>query len=86
MMFSIQTALAFGTTIENSYGFVMIGMMLNYIGIIIVGLGLTYGAGTAEYLDPKVRAWMLAAMAILVGLFLTFNIYMNSMLSGMMGG
>ncbi len=86
LIFSIQSAIAFETTIDNANGLMLIGQMLNYIGIIVVGLGLTYGAATAEYLDAKVRAWMLAAMAILLGLFLTFGMFSSSILGGMMMG
>lgn len=56
--------------IEDLLAFKYIAIMLNYVGVILVGLGLVYGAATADHLDDKVRSWMLAAMAILLGLFL----------------
>lgn len=50
-----------------------IAYMLTHLGVIILGLGLLYGAATAEHLDANIRAWMLLAMAILLAAFLTFG-------------
>lgn len=48
-------------------------IILIYTGVLLIGAGLVYGAATAEYLENRVRAWMIVAMAVLLGLFLTFN-------------
>jgi len=65
--------------IQNMSAFRSLSMMLNYIGIILVGLGLVWGAATADHLDDKVRSWMLAAMAILLGLFLGLGLFTMGM-------
>ncbi len=58
-------------------------MLLSYTGVLLIGLGLVKGALTADHLDKKIRSWMLIATAILLGLFLSFN--MLNML-GTLGG
>ncbi len=61
----------------------LIGMftMFSYTGVLLIGLGLVYGAVTADSLDKKIRAWMLIAMAILLGLFLSFNMVLSTVTS-----
>ncbi len=76
--------LIFGSTIESvepmedevaddTHMFIPIALMLNCIGVLVLSLGLIYGAATAEQLDGQIRAWMILAMAIILGLFLTFG-------------
>jgi|GEM_PF-2984161 len=64
-----------GEPIEYNNAFRALSFMMNYIGIVLIGLGLTYGALTADHLEDRVRSWMLAAMAILMGLFLGLGIF-----------
>lgn len=59
--------------LENINAYRNIGVMLNFVGVLIVGIGLLIGAVTADQLDDKIRAWLLIAMAILLGLFLSLG-------------
>lgn len=57
-------------------------ILLSSSGVLVVGLGLVHGAVTADDLHEKIRSWMLLAMALLLGLYLSFNLAFNI---GMMG-
>ncbi len=50
-----------------------ISLVLNSVGVLVLALGLIYGAATAEHLDNLIRGFMLLAMAIILGLFLTLG-------------
>jgi hypothetical protein len=45
-----------------------LGSLVQYVGLIILSIGLIYGAVRAEYLPPNVRLGMLLAMGLIVGL------------------
>ncbi len=69
-----------GSIAENTPALPYFAIMLSYIGVLVLGIGMLYGAAMAEHLDDRIRAWMLIAMALLLGLFLTFG---NSIIIGL---
>ncbi len=56
-------------------------LLLTYVGVMILCLGMFYGAATATHLDDQIRAWLIISMAILMGLFLSFG---NSVIIGLL--
>ncbi len=56
--------------IEFASTLVILSLMFVNIGIVIIGLGLVMGAVKAEHMDEEIRAWMLMAIAVLLGVFL----------------
>ncbi|MFW6040413.1 MAG: hypothetical protein ACOC85_01090 [Thermoplasmatota archaeon] len=74
MSFLVMRLNIFQNVIEIMRGLVILFI---YTGVILISTGLVYGSATAEHLDDKIRAWMLIAMAILLGLFLTFSVATN---------
>ncbi len=56
--------------IEFTSTLVIFSLFFVNIGIVIIGLGLVMGAVKAEHMDEEIRAWMLMAMAVLLGVFL----------------
>ena len=60
-------------TLDEKPEFINIGLMLNSVGVLVLSLGLIYGAATADHLDSQIRAWMLIAMALILSLFLSFG-------------
>ncbi len=74
MFFLIMANTASGGGVaENTPALSYIAIMLNCIGILLLGMGMFYGAAGAEHLDDRIRAWMFIAMAIILGLFITFG-------------
>ncbi len=62
-----------GDILEGNPEFINIALMLNSVGVLVLSLGLIYGATNADHLDSQIRAWMLIAMALILSLFLSFG-------------
>ncbi len=78
LMFSMHAATDWAEEpIEFASTMVILSLLLINVGIVIVGLGLVLGAVKAEYLGEELRAWMLMAMAILLGVFLGLGNFLS---------